>query len=44
VIDGVHLGEHCLIVALGTAADGQKDALIASGPGQSSAARIRPPT
>jgi transposase-like protein len=27
VIDGVHIGEHCLIVALGIAADGQKHAL-----------------
>lgn len=27
MIDGVHLGEHCLIVALGIAADGQKHAL-----------------
>jgi putative transposase len=27
VIDGVHLGDHCLIVALGIAADGQKHAL-----------------
>jgi transposase-like protein len=27
LIDGVHLGEHCLIVALGIAADGQKHAL-----------------
>src|ERR671931_248775 len=26
-IDGVHLGDHCLIVALGIAADGQKHAL-----------------
>src|SRR4029453_5936866 len=27
IIDGVHIGEHCLIVALGIAADGQKHAL-----------------
>jgi transposase-like protein len=27
VIDGVHIGEHCLIVALGIAVDGQKHAL-----------------
>ena len=27
LIDGVHIGEHCLIVALGMAADGQKHAL-----------------
>lgn len=27
VIDGIHIGEHCLIVALGIAADGQKHAL-----------------
>src|ERR671911_984839 len=27
IIDGVHIGEHCLIVALGIAADGQKQAL-----------------
>lgn len=27
VIDGVHVGDHCLIVALGIAADGQKHAL-----------------
>jgi len=27
LLDGVHLGEHCLIVALGIAADGQKHAL-----------------
>jgi putative transposase len=27
LIDGVHLGDHCLIVALGSAADGQKHAL-----------------
>jgi putative transposase len=27
VLDGVHVGEHCLIVALGIAADGQKHAL-----------------
>jgi putative transposase len=27
ILDGVHLGEHCLIVALGIAADGQKHAL-----------------
>lgn len=27
LIDGVHLGDHCLIVALGIAADGQKCAL-----------------
>ena len=27
LIDGVHIGEHCLIVALGIAADGQKYAL-----------------
>lgn len=27
LIDGVHIGEHCLIVALGIAADGQKHAL-----------------
>ncbi len=27
LIDGVHIGEHCLIVALGIAADGQKQAL-----------------
>ena len=27
LIDGVHLGEHCLVVALGIAADGQKHAL-----------------
>jgi transposase-like protein len=27
LIDGVHLGEHCLLVALGIAADGQKHAL-----------------
>ena len=27
VLDGVHIGEHCLIVALGIAADGQKHAL-----------------
>ena len=27
VLDGVHVGEHCLILALGIAADGQKHAL-----------------
>ena len=27
LIDGVHLGDHCLIVALGIAADGAKHAL-----------------
>ena len=27
LLDGVHLGEHCLVVALGIAADGQKRAL-----------------
>ena len=27
LIDGVHVGDHCLIVALGIAADGQKHAL-----------------
>ena len=27
LIDGVHIGEHCLVVALGIAADGQKHAL-----------------
>jgi transposase-like protein len=27
LIDGVHIGEHCLIVALGIASDGQKHAL-----------------
>lgn len=27
LIDGVHVGDHCLIVALGIAADGQKQAL-----------------
>ena len=27
LIDGVHLGDHCLVVALGIAADGQKHAL-----------------
>src|SRR2546425_7661600 len=27
MLDGVHVGEHCLIVALGIAADGQKHAL-----------------
>jgi transposase-like protein len=27
ILDGVHIGEHCLIVALGIAADGQKHAL-----------------
>jgi len=27
LIDGVHIGEHCLIVAIGIAADGQKHAL-----------------
>src|SRR5213593_5212848 len=27
LLDGVHVGEHCLIVALGMAADGQKHAL-----------------
>jgi putative transposase len=27
LLDGVHVGEHCLIVALGIAADGQKHAL-----------------
>ena len=27
LIDGVHLGDHCLIVALGIAADGQQHAL-----------------
>jgi putative transposase len=27
LLDGVHLGDHCLIVALGIAADGQKHAL-----------------
>ncbi len=27
ILDGVHMGEHCLIVALGIAADGQKHAL-----------------
>jgi putative transposase len=27
LIDGVHLGDHCLMVALGIAADGQKHAL-----------------
>jgi putative transposase len=27
ILDGVHIGEHCLIVALGIAADGEKHAL-----------------
>jgi putative transposase len=27
IVDGVHLGDHCLVVALGIAADGQKHAL-----------------
>jgi len=27
ILDGVHIGDHCLIVALGIAADGQKHAL-----------------
>ena len=27
LLDGVHVGEHCLVVALGIAADGQKHAL-----------------
>jgi transposase-like protein len=27
LVDGVHLGDHCLVVALGIAADGQKHAL-----------------
>ncbi len=27
LVDGVHIGEHCLVVALGIAADGQKHAL-----------------
>jgi putative transposase len=27
ILDGVHVGEHCLIVARGIAADGQKHAL-----------------
>lgn len=27
IVDGVHIGEHCLVVALGIAADGQKHAL-----------------
>ena len=27
ILDGVHVGDHCLIVALGIAADGQKHAL-----------------
>jgi len=27
LIDGVHVGDHCLIVTLGIAADGQKHAL-----------------
>jgi putative transposase len=27
IIDGLHIGEHCLVVALGIAADGQKHAL-----------------
>ena len=27
LLDGVHIGEHCLVVALGIAADGQKHAL-----------------
>ena len=27
MLDGVHIGEHCLVVALGIAADGQKHAL-----------------
>ena len=27
ILDGVHIGEHCLVVALGIAADGQKHAL-----------------
>jgi hypothetical protein len=27
LVDGVHLGDHCLIVALGIAADGQKHTL-----------------
>jgi transposase-like protein len=27
LIDGVHIGEHCLVVALGIAADGQKHAI-----------------
>jgi putative transposase len=27
IVDGVHIGDHCLIVALGIAADGQKHAL-----------------
>lgn len=27
ILDGVHIGDHCLIVALGIAADGQKQAL-----------------
>jgi putative transposase len=28
ILDGVHVGEHCLIVALGIAADGHKHALV----------------
>ena len=27
ILDGVHIGEHCLVVALGIAADGQKHVL-----------------
>ena len=27
ILDGVHIGEHCLVVALGIATDGQKHAL-----------------
>jgi transposase-like protein len=27
IVDGVHIGDHCLVVALGIAADGQKHAL-----------------
>jgi hypothetical protein len=31
LIDGVHIGEHCLIVALGIAADGQKPVTVGAG-------------
>jgi hypothetical protein len=27
ILDGVHIGDHCLVVALGIAADGQEHAL-----------------
>ncbi|MCC7241907.1 MAG: IS256 family transposase, partial [Acidobacteria bacterium] len=35
IIDGVHIGEHCLMVALGIAADGQKHAPLPAKIGES---------